>query len=75
MASKIYEFEVEMTCEGCSGAVNRVLGKHQGNGINKFEVDLQTKKVSVESSLSADELLEIIKKTGKATRFIGVKDL
>ncbi|KAL1438254.1 hypothetical protein MTO96_048332 [Rhipicephalus appendiculatus] len=27
--------KVEMTCEGCSGAVQRVLGKLEGQGVNK----------------------------------------
>lgn len=27
---QILEFEVKMTCEGCSGAVNRVLSRNMG---------------------------------------------
>lgn len=29
--NQVYEFDVEMTCGGCSGAVERVLGKKDGN--------------------------------------------
>ncbi|XP_074649725.1 copper transport protein ATOX1-like [Tubulanus polymorphus] len=65
-----HEFSVEMTCEGCSGAVERVLRK---KGIETFQIDLENKKVFVETDLSSDEILEIIKKTGKATTFIGTQ--
>ena len=27
---QVYEFKVSMSCEGCSAAVNRVLGRLQG---------------------------------------------
>ncbi|XP_033124399.1 copper transport protein ATOX1-like [Anneissia japonica] len=67
--SNRYEFNVEMTCGGCSGAVERVLNKKEG--IAKFEVDLEKKKVFVETDLSSDEVLEVIKKTGKATTYVG----
>jgi len=64
-----YEFTVEMTCGGCSGAVTRVLTKAEG--ITKFDVDLENKKVFVETDRPSDEVLNIIKKTGKATTFVG----
>lgn len=77
-----------MTCEGCSGAVQRVLSKLQGifsvnfwsaaykkghvlgQGIETFEINLQDKKVSVTSSLTAEEVLNVIKKTGKTTELL-----
>lgn len=49
--SQKHEFKVEMTCEGCSGAVKRVLGRLEGQGVNSFEVDLPNQKVYVDSSL------------------------
>ena len=64
-----HEYTVEMTCGGCSGAVTRVLGKKEG--VSKFDVNLESKKVFVETELSADEILEVLKKTGKATAFVG----
>ncbi|XP_071949613.1 copper transport protein ATOX1-like [Antedon mediterranea] len=64
-----YEFTVEMTCGGCSGAVERVLKKKEG--IDNFEVDLEKKKVFVETSMTSDEVLEVLKKTGKATTYVG----
>ncbi|KAG7518023.1 copper transport protein ATOX1 [Solea senegalensis] len=33
-----YEFQVEMTCEGCSGAISRILSKQEGvNAEEKWE--------------------------------------
>ncbi|XP_022084542.1 copper transport protein ATOX1-like [Acanthaster planci] len=70
MATQKHVFNVEMTCEGCSGAVTRVLNK-LGDKVAKFDVDLAQKKVVIESALSSDELLETLKKTGKETTYVG----
>ena len=32
MADQVHEFEVTMTCSGCSGAVERVLGRKKDKG-------------------------------------------
>lgn len=42
--------------------------------MEKVEIDLDNKKVFVTSSLTADELLETIKKTGKESSYVGVKN-
>ncbi|XP_061090240.1 copper transport protein ATOX1 [Conger conger] len=65
-----HEFFVEMTCEGCSGAVTRVLNKLDDV---KFDIDLPNKKVFIESDKSADDLLAVLKKTGKPVTYIGPK--
>ncbi|KAF9185575.1 Cytosolic copper metallochaperone [Haplosporangium sp. Z 767] len=63
----VYKYDVAMTCSGCSGAVTRVLSKLQG--VDKFDVSLENKKVTVESAtLSEQEILEKIQKTGKAAK-------
>jgi copper chaperone len=85
-----------MTCDGCSGAVERVLGRMKGipfrilmlfvlhgiiipifycldKGVDKVEIDLKGQRVYVTSTLGPDEVLEAIKKTGKETKYIGVK--
>ncbi|KAF9359021.1 Cytosolic copper metallochaperone [Mortierella sp. AD094] len=63
----VYTYDVTMTCSGCSGAVTRVLTKLQG--VDKFEVSLETQKVTVESeTLSEQEILATIQKTGKAAK-------
>lgn len=70
---KIHEYTVQMTCEGCSGAVQRVLGKLEGKGISKINIDLKGQKVQVTSTLSAEEVLEVIKKTGKKVEYVNSK--
>lgn len=59
-----------MTCEGCSGAVSRVLAKLEGV---KFEIDLPNKLVWIESDKDADTLMEILKKCGKEVKYNGTK--
>ena len=56
---------VDMMCEGCAGAVKRVLGKVEG--VESFDVDVATKKVTVRGTATAETLLEKVAKTGKAT--------
>lgn len=60
-----------MTCEGCSGAVERVLNRLKGQGVEDVSISLPEQKVSVTSSLSSDQLLEVIKKTGKKATYVG----
>jgi len=59
---------MEMTCDGCSGAAKRVLAKL---GETNIEISLEKQRVWVESERSSDELLETLKKTGKAVSYIG----
>lgn len=70
MTSVVHEFSVEMTCGGCVSAVEKVLGKMKGQGIDKVDISLEDKKVSVTSTMSSDEVLNILKKTGKKTTFV-----
>uniref|UniRef100_A0A3Q3Q436 Copper transport protein ATOX1 n=1 Tax=Monopterus albus TaxID=43700 RepID=A0A3Q3Q436_MONAL len=65
-----HEFEVAMTCEGCSGAVARVLNKL---GDVKFEIDLPKKLVWIESDKDMEVLLETLKKCGKEVKYNGTK--
>uniref|UniRef100_A0A803SYE7 Copper transport protein ATOX1 n=1 Tax=Anolis carolinensis TaxID=28377 RepID=A0A803SYE7_ANOCA len=65
-----HEFFVDMTCEGCSNAVTRVLNKLGGV---QFEIDLPNKKVIVESDHSVNTLLDTLKKTGKNASYTGEK--
>uniref|UniRef100_A0A131XRE3 Copper transport protein ATOX1 n=1 Tax=Hyalomma excavatum TaxID=257692 RepID=A0A131XRE3_9ACAR len=73
MASQVHEFKVEMSCDGCSGAVKRVLGRLEGQGVNKVDIDLKEQRVFVDSTLTSEELLEVLKKAGKACSYVGVK--
>lgn len=73
-----YEFEVAMSCEGCVGAVSRVLKKLDGRlpgrgagglraGVNSFDVSLEKQSVLVDArdDLAFDTVRERIARTGK----------
>ncbi|XP_043559172.1 copper transport protein ATOX1 [Chiloscyllium plagiosum] len=64
-----HEFFVDMTCEGCSNAVTRVLNKL---GV-QFDIDLPNKKVFIESDQSWEVLIECLKRTGKDVQYVGEK--
>ncbi|XP_066252436.1 uncharacterized protein Atox1 isoform X2 [Euwallacea similis] len=64
-----HEYKVVMTCEGCSGAVEKVLNKHKDK-IENFDINLKDQRVKVKTNLSADEVLDMIKKTGKETQYV-----
>ncbi|GCC21942.1 hypothetical protein chiPu_0000325 [Chiloscyllium punctatum] len=66
---KKHEFFVDMTCEGCSNAVTRVLNKL---GV-QFDIDLPNKKVFIESDQSWEVLIECLKRTGKEVQYVGEK--
>ena len=42
--------------------------------VEKVSIDLDEKTVLVTSNLPGEELLEVIKKTGKSTQYVGVKE-
>jgi len=58
-----YEFNVKMSCSGCSGAVGRALDKIPE--VRKRKIDLQTQLVDVWTTLPYDNVFAAIKKTGK----------
>ncbi|XP_043699793.1 copper transport protein ATX1-like isoform X1 [Telopea speciosissima] len=59
--------KVGMSCQGCVGAVNRVLGKMEG--VESFDIDLKEQKVTVKGNVHPDEVLQTVSKTGKKTSF------
>ncbi|GJN28029.1 hypothetical protein PR202_gb16110 [Eleusine coracana subsp. coracana] len=56
-----------MSCEGCVGAVKRVLGKMEG--VESFDVDIKEQKVTVKGNVTPDAVLQTVSKTGKKTSF------
>ncbi|KAI1657493.1 hypothetical protein F4813DRAFT_360210 [Daldinia decipiens] len=60
-----YKFNVSMSCGGCSGAVNRVLGKLEG--VQSYEVSLEKQEALIvaKPGLDYETVLKTIKKTGK----------
>ncbi|XP_068181170.1 copper transport protein ATOX1 [Antennarius striatus] len=63
-----HEFQVEMTCEGCSNAVTRVLNKL---GDVQFQIDLEKKLVWIESDKDVQVLQETLQKCGKKVTYVG----
>ncbi|MBA0814137.1 hypothetical protein Gohar_019984 [Gossypium harknessii] len=59
--------KVGMSCQGCVGAVKRVLGKMEG--VESYEVDLEQQKVTVKGNVQPDAVLQTVSKTGKKTAF------
>lgn len=41
-----------------------------GKGVSDVEINLENQRVKVTSTLSSDEILEVIKKTGKSVELI-----
>ncbi|PMD27054.1 iron copper transporter [Hyaloscypha hepaticicola] len=64
-ADHTYKFNVSMSCGGCSGAVNRVLGKLDGVKSYEVSLDTQTATVVAAPDLAYETVLKTIKKTGK----------
>ncbi|KAI1139598.1 hypothetical protein F5Y05DRAFT_379522 [Hypoxylon sp. FL0543] len=60
-----YKFNVSMSCGGCSGAVNRVLGKLEGVSSYDVSLDKQEAVVVAKPGLDYETVLKTIKKTGK----------
>jgi copper chaperone len=70
-----------MTCGGCSGAVTRALKKAEERGseyhtlleltiahfepVSSYDVSLEKQEVLVTATIPYDDVLEVIKKTGK----------
>lgn len=61
--SHTYQFNVSMSCGGCSGAIDRVLKKL--DGIDSYEVSLENQTATVVTSLPYEHVLAKIAKTGK----------
>ncbi|EFJ44158.1 hypothetical protein VOLCADRAFT_82965 [Volvox carteri f. nagariensis] len=60
--------KVEMMCNGCVAAVQRVLGKMEG--VESYNVSLEEQKVVVKGNVSPQDVLEKISKTGKKTELV-----
>ncbi|CAA2985323.1 copper transport ATX1-like [Olea europaea subsp. europaea] len=56
-----------MSCQGCVGAVKRVLGKMEG--VESFDIDIEQQKVTVKGNVQPEAVLQTVSKTGKATSY------
>jgi copper chaperone len=70
---QVFEFNVVMTCSGCSGAVERVLGRMKDKGVSKVDINMDAQRVYVTTTLPSEEILAALKKTGRECSYIGVK--
>eukprot|EP00249_Psilotum_nudum_P006885 c20135_g2_i1 orf=180-395(+) len=59
--------KVAMTCQGCVGAVKRVLDKTAG--VESYDINLEEQKVTVKGKLKPEDVLNTVSKTGKATSY------
>ena len=65
MASVTYN--VEMVCDGCSGAVTRILSKVEG--VTDVQIDMEGQKVTVcGEGLDANGMFEKLQKWGTAAQ-------
>ncbi|XP_004489514.1 heavy metal-associated isoprenylated plant protein 30-like [Cicer arietinum] len=67
MSSETVVLKVKMSCQGCAGAVNRVLAKMEG--VESFGIDLKEQKVTVKGNVKPQEVYETVSKSGKKTEF------
>ncbi|KAJ7970557.1 Copper transport protein like [Quillaja saponaria] len=65
--SQTVVLKVGMSCEGCAGAVKRVLGKMEG--VESYDIDLKEQKVTVKGNVQPESVLQTVSKTGKKTTF------
>ncbi|KAI5123357.1 hypothetical protein M0805_001778 [Coniferiporia weirii] len=67
MSENTYVYKVQMNCGGCSGAIERALGKAQNNGagISSYTVSLENQTVEVKGGIAQADLTATIAKTGK----------
>ncbi|KAL4727669.1 Cytosolic copper metallochaperone [Fusarium chlamydosporum] len=61
-----YEFDIAMSCGGCSGAIDRVLKKL--DGVESYEVSLENQSAKVITALPYETVLQKIAKTGKTVK-------
>ncbi|KAJ8557602.1 hypothetical protein K7X08_003227 [Anisodus acutangulus] len=67
MSQQTVVLKVGMSCQGCVGAVNRVLGKMEG--VESFDIDIKEQKVTVKGNVEPEAVFQTVSKTGKKTSF------
>ncbi|XP_042385967.1 copper transport protein ATX1-like [Zingiber officinale] len=58
---------VAMSCQGCAGAVRRLLTSMEG--VESFDVDLQEQKVTVKGNVTPEVVFQTVSRSGKKTSF------
>ncbi|CAN6231896.1 unnamed protein product [Urochloa humidicola] len=67
MAAETVVLKVAMSCEGCAGAVRRVLSKMEG--VETFDIDLKEQKVTVKGNVKPEDVFQTVSKSGKKTSY------
>ncbi|KAL2934996.1 Copper transport protein CCH [Bienertia sinuspersici] len=65
--SQTIVLKVAMSCQGCVGAMNRVLGKMEG--VESYDINIDEQKVTVKGNVQPEAVFQTISKTGKKTSF------
>ncbi|KAL8166750.1 hypothetical protein V2J09_008249 [Rumex salicifolius] len=65
--SQTVVLKVGMSCQGCVGAVQRVLGKMEG--VESFDIDIKEQKVTVKGTVQPEAVFQTVSKTGKKTSY------
>ncbi|MCH1933186.1 heavy-metal-associated domain-containing protein, partial [Shewanella sp. A25] len=65
MAAETVVLKVGMSCQGCAGAVRRVLTKMEG--VETFDIDMEQQKVTVKGNVKPEDVFQTVSKTGKKT--------
>ncbi|KAL6933573.1 hypothetical protein ACO0R3_001345 [Hanseniaspora guilliermondii] len=61
-------YNVKMTCEGCSNAINRIILKNKDNlSISDYNISLENQEVVInhDEKVNAEDILTVLKKSGK----------
>ncbi|CAN6244537.1 unnamed protein product [Urochloa humidicola] len=67
MAAETVVLKVAMSCEGCAGAVRRLLSKMEG--VETFDIDLKEQKVTVKGNVKPEDVFQTVSKSGKKTSY------
>ncbi|UIZ27175.1 hypothetical protein KXD40_002281 [Peronospora effusa] len=72
--TKVTEFKVGMTCDGCSSACTRILNKIEGSklvvtrsGVSDVKCDVEKQQILVEGDADVNVMLEALLKWSKAS--------
>jgi copper chaperone len=63
--TKVTEFKVGMTCDGCSSACTRILSKIEG--VSSVQCDVAKQQILVEGDADENAMLEALLKWSKAS--------
>ncbi|VVB05932.1 unnamed protein product [Arabis nemorensis] len=67
LALSVVELLVDMDCQGCEKKVRKAISKL--DGVDTIEIDVDRQKVTVTGYVDRDEVLKMVKRTGRTTEF------